>query len=199
MLYGENMYIDAWINDDEKLVVVERKDGKRIVKEVEPEYTFYVKDSNGSFDSIFGDKLKKHSFAKRYHMMAAKKKHLASDIFESDVNHVYKYFSENYDTEDIPVLHTAYYDIEVGYNDINKYSNQDKTENPVISITVHLDWCDKTVIMALCPNTMTTEEAYVIADRVQNKTLSVRMNSDSDEELKFNTICHIVPDEKNNV
>lgn len=196
MLYGENMYIDAWINDDEKLVVVERKDGKRIVKEVEPEYTFYVKDSNGSFDSIFGDKLKKHSFAKRYHMMAAKKKHLASDIFESDVNHVYKYFSENYDTEDIPVLHTAYYDIEVGYNDINKYSNQDKTENPVISITVHLDWCDKTVIMALCPNTMTTEEAYVIADRVQNKTLSVRMNSDSDEELKFNTICHIVPDEK---
>lgn len=190
------MYIDAWVNDEERLVLIERKDGQRVVKECEPEYTFFVKDDNGTFKSIFGDKLRKYNFSKRYQMYGARKKFNPSDIFESDVNHVYRYLSEYYDPEDIPDVHTAYYDIEVGYTEENKYSNQNITENPIISITVHLDWCNKTVALALCPETIEYDEARQIAEKVQSKKVSIRKNEKSNETMDFDVSVYIVPDEK---
>ena len=52
------MYIDALIDRDKDVIpVVERVDGKRVFREYPARYLYYYKDSRGSYESIFGDKL----------------------------------------------------------------------------------------------------------------------------------------------
>jgi len=49
-------YVDAYYEQGKDIVtVIERVDGKRIVKEVKPEHNFYYGDPNGKHKSIFGD------------------------------------------------------------------------------------------------------------------------------------------------
>ena len=54
------MYVDALIDRDKDIIhVVERVNGKREFREYPARYLFYYKDSRGSFESIFGDKLQR--------------------------------------------------------------------------------------------------------------------------------------------
>ena len=49
-------YVDAVYESGKDIVtVIERVDGKRIIKEIEPVHNFYYGDPGGKFKSIYGD------------------------------------------------------------------------------------------------------------------------------------------------
>ena len=50
-------YVDAFYDLQGKdiVTVVERVDGKRIIKEIQPVHNFYYADPNGKHKSIYGD------------------------------------------------------------------------------------------------------------------------------------------------
>jgi hypothetical protein len=56
------MYIDALFKrggDQEVIKIVERVNGKRVYREFQPDYHFFLTDPKGSHKSIYGDTVKK--------------------------------------------------------------------------------------------------------------------------------------------
>ena len=164
------MYVDAFIDrEHDEIVVIERIDNERIIRREPIDYSFYVKDKNGGFRSIFGDPLRKIPIDNRKDFYMTRKKYNKEDIFESDVNRVHKFLSENYGEEDIPEPHIGYIDIEVGFTPENKYSNSDLAENPIISVSVTNGQTGETHILALPPSTLTFDESVEIINQVTDK------------------------------
>lgn len=130
------MYVNAFIEDDE-VVIIERIEGERIIRREPVDWTFFVKDRHGNHESIYGDTLKKiEPEDKREYYFLKKQFSGGNELFESDVNRVHQYLSNNYGEDDIPELRVGFIDIEVGYTPENKYSNPDDTENEIISVSI---------------------------------------------------------------
>ncbi len=164
------MYVDAYIDyETDEVVVIERIDGERIVRREPVDYSFYVADRMGEFRSIYGEPLKKIHCDNRKQFHSVKKSFDGSSTYESDINRVHKFLSENYGEEDIPEPHIGYIDIEVAFTVENKYSDADHAENEIISVSVTDGQTGETVILALPPSTMTYDEAVVVMNEVTDK------------------------------
>ena len=78
-------YVDAFYEQGKDIVtVVERVDGKRIIKEIQPVHNFYYADPNGKHKSIYGDPvkvcfLKKIRDEKKFDSLEDLKKQLVKD------------------------------------------------------------------------------------------------------------------------
>ena len=111
-------YVDAiHSKDDDRIFVVERTtEGRRTYKEFPCNYTFYYTDPKGKHYSIFGDKVTKFSSRKRSEFEKERRIHGNKKLFESDINVVFRCLSENYLGVEPPKLHTAFFDVEVGFD-----------------------------------------------------------------------------------
>lgn len=167
------MYINAFIKGD-TIKIVERIDGSRILKEDNLDYSFFTLDPYGDYKTIFGDPCTKHTFQRRSDLYLAKKQYPSDKIFEDDLNPTFVYLSKNYNFDDIPDLNIAFYDIEVGFNKETRYSNSDKAENPIISISVYQKWTGNCFILALPPDTMNFEECELVLAEVEKNSENTR-------------------------
>jgi len=153
-------YVDAFFDRDADIIrCVERKDGKRLYNEYQAKYTWYYEDPKGKYKSIFGDPLTRvvckntKDFRKELAINKDKKK------FESDVNPIFQCLSENYLNQDAPKLNVAFWDIETDFDPERGFAPVEDPFMPITAITVHLQWLDMLITVAMPPKGMDFDEA----------------------------------------
>jgi len=153
-------YVDAFFDRDQDIIrVVERKDEKRHYHEYQAKYTFYYKDERGKYKSVYGDPLTRivckntKDFRKELAINKGK------DLFESDINPIFQCLSENYLNQDAPKLNVCFFDIETDFDPERGFADPSDPFMPITAITVHLQWLDALITLALPPKTLTMEQA----------------------------------------
>ena len=153
-------YVDAVFDRDQDIIrVVERKDEKRHFTEYPVKYTFYYEDPRGKHKSIYGDPLTrvvcKNTKDFRKEVAINKNK----SLFESDVNPIFQCLSENYLNQDAPKLNIAFFDIETDFDPERGFADPSDPFMPITAITVHLQWIDALITLAVPPKTLTMDQA----------------------------------------
>ena len=153
-------YIDAlWDRDKDIIKVVERVNGQREFKDFPVRYVMYYKDPRGKYKSTFGDSCTRVVCKSWKDFLKEQKINKHKGLFEADINPVYRLLEENYLGKDAPNLNKAFFDIEVDFDPERGYSSPEDPFTPITAITVHLQWLDSLVTLALPPKTLSMEEA----------------------------------------
>jgi DNA polymerase elongation subunit (family B) len=159
-------YIDALFDRErDRIHIMGRRDGERYYEEHPANYIFYYDDPRGKFQSIFGTPVARFStrhakeFRKELRMQSGK------NLYESDINPIFRCLEENYKGSDAPRLHTAFFDIEVGFDQTRGFSRPDDPFNPITAVSIYLDWLDQLVTLAVPPTGLSMESAQeMVAD-----------------------------------
>jgi len=153
-------YVDAFFDRNADLIrCVERKEGKRTYSEYPVKYTFYYKDPRGKYKSIFGDPLNRIVCKNTKDFRKEQAINKNKDLFESDINPIFQCLSENYLNHDAPNLNICFFDIETDFDPERGFADPSDPFMPITAITVHLQWLDALVTLALPPKTLTMEQA----------------------------------------
>jgi DNA polymerase elongation subunit (family B) len=169
------VYVDAFFKrggDSEVIRIVERVGGKRVYREFQPDYHFYVNDPKGTAKSIYGDSVKKmvpRTFGEKQKLV----KSVSGNVkkWETDVDPIFRCFEQNYHNAEPPALHVAFFDIETSFDKESGWSDAADADNYITSISIHLQWIDEIICLALPPETLTWDEAQEIANEVGNTIL----------------------------
>jgi len=160
-------YVDAYYNKVKDVIqVVERVDGKRIIRDIKPEYNFYYADPKGKLRSTHGEPVSeiKCKSGKDFKKNVAMNRH--NRLFESDIKPLNKTLERHYSGAEPPRLHTAFFDIEVDFDPLRGYSSPDDPFTAITAIGVYLQWMDAMVCLAVPPKTLTWEQAQSIAAKL---------------------------------
>ena len=169
------MYIDALFKkggEAEVIKLVERVNGKRIYTEYPPDYHFYLSDPKGNSKTIYGNPVKKiipRTYVEKQKIL----KTLSGNTtkWESDVDPIFRCFEQHYASGEAPVLNVAFFDIETDFDKEKGWSEASDADNMITSISVHLQWLDEIICLAVPPITLTWDEAQAIAEEVGNVVL----------------------------
>jgi len=154
-------YVDAlWDRDKDIIKVVERnKKGEREFREFPARYVFYYGDGKGKQKSTFGDPVSRVVCKSWKDFIKEQKINKHRGLYEADINPVYRLLEENYLGQDAPNLNVAFFDIEVDFDPERGYSSPEDPFTAITAITVHLQWLDSLITLALPPKTLTMEQA----------------------------------------
>jgi DNA polymerase elongation subunit (family B) len=155
------MYVDAYFDRDNDVVkVVERnRDGRREYKDIPGRYALYYEDPKGKFTSIYGTPVNKvtcktlKDFHKELKINSNKK------IYEADINQIFVCLSDHYLNAEVPKLNVAFFDIEVDFDPERGYASPDDAFMPITAISIHLQWLNTLICLAIPPKGMTIEKA----------------------------------------
>jgi DNA polymerase elongation subunit (family B) len=169
------MYVDSYFKKNgeaETIKVVERVNGKRVYREFQPDFHFYISDPRGTHKTIYGDSVKKIS-PRTYTEKQKLLKTLSGNVkkWETDVDPIFRCLAQNYQHVDAPVLNVAFFDIETSFDKESGWSDPADADNMITSISVHLQWLDEIICLAVPPDTLSWKEAQAIADEVGNVVL----------------------------
>ena len=166
-------YVDSmWDRENDIVRVVERDPKKgRIYQEFPAKYLFYYPDGKGKYTSIFGDSLAKVSCKSWKEFAKEQKIHSGRKLFENDINPVFRTLEENYLGKDDPKLNVAFFDIEVDFDPERGYASPDDAFMPITAISVHLQWLDTLVCLAVPPKTLTLKQANELVKDIPNTIL----------------------------
>jgi DNA polymerase elongation subunit (family B) len=182
-------YVDALFDrEHDRIHVVERKNGIREYREYPASYIFYYDDPRGKFRSIFGGPVSRFSTRNNKEFRKEIRIQSSRQIYESDINPVFRCFEENYKGQDAPKLHTAFFDIEVDFDPQRGFSPPSDPFNPITAISVYLDWLDQLVTLVVPPRHMSQETAQEIAKEFENTIIF-----DNEGEL-LNTFLDLIDD-----
>ena len=183
------MYIDALFDrEHDRIHVVERRDGERHYQEYAPNYTFYYDDPRGKFVSIYGTPVSRFStrnnkeFRKEIRIQGSKQ------LYESDINPIFRCLEENYKGQDGPRLNVAFFDIEVDFDSERGFSRPEDPFNPITAISVYLGWVDRLITLVVPPRHMTWATAQEICAEFADTLLFER------EEDMLKTFLDIIED-----
>ena len=158
------MYIDAYLNKNkDEIWVSERINEERITNVLPTKYTLYYEDRNGTYETIFGDKVKKFTTEKSSVFYSEKKKLSDRKIFESDINPITRVLEENYLGLESPKLNIGFFDIEVDFDNKHGFSSPDDAFNKITAITTYISSIKKLVTLAIPPNSI-EEPSELIKD-----------------------------------
>ena len=162
-------YVDALFDrDKDRIHVVERIDSVRKYQEYPANYIFYYDDPRGKFRSIFDTPVARFSTRNNKEFRKEIRMHAGKQLFESDINPVFRCLAENFLGADAPKLHTAFFDIETDFDPVRGFSSTEEAFNKITAITVYLDWLDQLVTLAIPPKSMSMETAREIAAEFDN-------------------------------
>src|SRR6056300_1695168 len=166
-------YVDAWYNRDQDIInIVERDEkGNRHYREYQPRHIFYYKDSKGKHTSIHGEPLQRVSAKNIKELRKELAIHSNKTLYESDINPIYRCLEDNYLNVDAPKLNIAFFDIEVDFDPERGYAAPEDAFMPITAISVHLQWMDTLVTLALPPKTLAIEEATKQVEEFPNTML----------------------------
>jgi DNA polymerase elongation subunit (family B) len=159
-------YIDALFDrEHDRIHTVERRDGKRVYREFPANYVFYYNDPRGKFRSIYDTPVSRFSTRNNKEFRKEVRIHSGKQLYESDINPIFRCLEENYKDQDAPELHTAFFDIEVDFHKDKGFSPVEDPFNAVTAISVYLNWLDQLVTLAVPPRHMSMETAReLVAD-----------------------------------
>jgi DNA polymerase elongation subunit (family B) len=154
-------YVDArWDREKDIVSVVERNPaGKRIYREYPAKYTFYYPDNRGKYKSIYGENLSRVSCKTWKDFVKEQKIHSSHQLYESDINPVFRILEEHYLGKDAPKLNVAFFDIETDFDPERGYASPDDAFSPITAIAIHLQWIETMVCLAVPPKTLTMAAA----------------------------------------
>ena len=165
-------YIDALFDrEHDRIHVVERRDGQRQYREYPANYVFYYDDPRGKFQSIYGTPVSRFSTRNNKEFRKEVRAQSGRQIYESDINPIFRCFEENYRDQDAPALHTAFFDIEVAFDAVRGFSPVTDPFNPITAISVYLDWLEQLVTLVVAPRHMSEETASEICREFENIVL----------------------------
>ena len=162
-------FIDAlYDREHDRIHVVERVDGKRVFKEYPAEYVFYYDDPRGKFTSIYGTPVARFTArsGKEFRKEQAMQKH--KQLYESDINPIFRCLENNYKDKNAPDLHVAFFDIEVDFHPQKGFSPTTDPFNAVTAISVYLQWINQMITLVVPPKHMSPETAQDIARDFDN-------------------------------
>ena len=182
-------YIDAIIDrDTDRIHVVERVNGKRIFNEYPANYVFYYDDARGKHTTIYGTPVSRFATRSSKEFRREVKMHEGQRLWESDINPIFRCLSEHYLDADAPVMQTAFVDIETDYDPKRGFSSPEEAFMPITAITVHLQWLDQLVTLAIPPSGMSMDVANDIAAKFDNTVMF------DDEALMLQTFLDLLED-----
>ncbi len=162
-------YVDALFDrEHDRIHVVERRDGVRRYQEYPANYIFYYDDPRGKFLSIYGTPVSRFSTRNNKEFRKEIRIQSGKQLYESDINPIFRCLEENYKDQDAPTLHTAIFDIEVAFDKDRGFSPVEDPFNPITAISVYLDWLDQLVTLVVPPQHMSLETAQEIASEFEN-------------------------------
>ena len=163
------MYIDALFDrEHDRIHVVERRDGQRQYREYPANYIFYFDDPRGKFRSIFDTPVSRFSTRNNKEFRKEVRMHGGKQLYESDINPIFRCLEENYKGQDAPKLNTAFFDIEVDFDPVRGFSKPEDPFNPITAISVYMDWLQQMVTLVIPPKHMSRETATEIAAEFEN-------------------------------
>jgi len=182
-------YIDSLFDRErDRIHIVGRKNGERYYEEFPANYIFYYDDPRGKFRSIFNTPVA------RFHSRNSKefRKELAiqkgKQLYEADINPIFRCLEENYRGQDAPRLHTAFFDIEVDFDPERGFSRPEDPFNPITAISIYLDWLDQLVTLVIPPRHMSQDTAKEIAAEFPNTFVF------QDEKELLDTFLNVIQD-----
>jgi len=153
-------YIDAlYDREHDRIHTVERRDGKRVYREFPANYVFYYDDPRGKFRSIYDTPVSRFSTRNNKEFRKEVRMHSGKQLYESDINPIFRCLEENYKDQDAPELQTAFFDIEVDFHKDKGFSPVEDPFNAITAISVYLNWLDQLVTLAVPPRHMSMETA----------------------------------------
>jgi DNA polymerase elongation subunit (family B) len=165
-------YIDALFDrEHDRIHVVERREGRRQYREYPANYVFYYDDPRGKFQSIYGTPVSRFSTRNNKEFRKEVRAQSGRQIYESDINPIFRCFEENYKDQDAPTLHTAFFDIEVAFDPVRGFSPVTDPFNPITAISVYLNWLEQLVTLVVAPRHMSAETAREICAEFENTVL----------------------------
>jgi len=182
-------YVDClYDREHDRIHVVERVEGKRVYREYPAEYIFYYNDPRGKFTSIYGTPVARFSArnSKEFRREVAIQK--GKQLYESDINPIFRCLEEHYKNKDAPELHTAFFDIEVDFHKERGFSPTTDPFNAITAISVYLQWMDQLVTLVVPPKHMSLTTAQEVAADFENCIIFER------EEDMLNTFLDLIED-----
>ena len=182
-------YIDALFDrEHDRIHVVERRDGERRYQEYAPNYTFYYDDPRGKFVSIYGNPVSRFSTRNNKEFRREIRIQSGKQLYESDINPIFRCLEENYKGQDGPRLNVAFFDIEVDFDPERGFSRPEDPFNPITAISVYLGWVDRLITLVVPPRHMTWTTAQEICAEFSDTLLFER------EEDMLKTFLDIIED-----
>jgi DNA polymerase elongation subunit (family B) len=168
-------YIDAlYDREHDRIHVVERQSGIRVYKEYPANYVMYYDDPRGKFRSIYGTPVSRFSTRNNKEFRKEVRMHSSKQLYESDINPIFRCLEENYKDQDAPEIHTAFFDIEVDFDKDRGFSPVEDPFNPITAISVYLNWMNQLVTLAVPPRHMSMETAQDLVAEFDNTFLFER-------------------------
>ena len=162
-------YVDALFDrEHDRIHVVERRDGQRQYREYPANYIFYYDDPRGKFRSIFDTPVSRFSTRNNKEFRKEIRMHGGKQLYESDINPIFRCLEENYKGQDAPRLNTAFFDIEVDFDPVRGFSKPEDPFNPITAISIYMDWLQQMVTLVIPPRHMSRETATEIAAEFEN-------------------------------
>jgi len=167
------MYIDGFMErkrTGDILHVAERVNGRRILRQFDPVYEYYVESPNGSYKTIHGTMAEKHTFSNQREMRNSVELHQGHRIYESDCNVTFKTLAKEYMGKGSPDLNMVFFDIETDFHKKLGYAPPSNPFNRVTAISLYQSWTGKDYVLTLAPEDMSTVEAQDIVTRLNAET-----------------------------
>ena len=162
-------YIDALFDrDHDRIHIVGRRDGERYYEEHPANYVFYYDDPRGKFRSIYGTPVARFSTRNNKEFRKEMAINRGKNLYEADINPIFRCLEENYKGVDAPRLNTAFFDIEVDFDPERGFSRPEDPFNAITAISVYMDWLDQLVTLVRPPRHMSKETAQEIAAEFPN-------------------------------
>ena len=168
-------YIDALFDrEHDRIHIVGRRDGERYYEEHSTNYVFYYDDPRGKFRNIFGNPVARFSTRHAKEFRKELRFQSGKTLYESDINPTFRCLEENYKGIDAPKLHTAFFDIEVDFDQERGFSRPDDPFNAITAVSVYLDWLNQLVTLAVPPKSISMETASELVSDFPNTFLFER-------------------------
>ena len=153
-------YVDAiWDREADLIRVVERVEGERKYIEYPIKYTFYIEDQKGKHKSIYGDPLTRVVCKSTKDFRKERAIYRDTRVFEGDINPIFQCLSENYLNLEAPKLNVAFWDIETDFDPERGFADPSDPFMPITAITVHLQWMEALITLAIPPKGLPIEQA----------------------------------------
>jgi DNA polymerase elongation subunit (family B) len=167
------MYVDAFLEKEKnKILVVERnKTGKRVYNEYQTKYVVYWPSPKGKYPNIYGQQCEKFQTNKIKEFQ--KETRILSDknLFESDINPIFRCLYDNYKNCPVPYLNTAFFDIEVDFDPDIGFSTPADAASPITAISLYLNWLDRNFTVVLKPKNLDHASAVEIASKFDDTVI----------------------------
>lgn len=167
------MYIDGFMErkrTGDILHVAERINGRRVLRQLDPVYEYYVESPTGTFKTIHGTMAEQKTFTNSRDLKNSVEMDAGRRIYESDCNVTFKTLAREYMGKGSPDLHMAFFDIETDFHKKLGYAPPSNPFNRVTAISIYQSWTDKDYVLTLAPEEMDTVEAQDIVNRLNAET-----------------------------